>query len=189
MRSRTAEEACCSKALPSPPRLNLSTHNTGQNSIKHKAIHIFLKKQMQQFNASPSLRVKVFRSVRDIILFIFAWLPLFLGLWSLFAIFLLTSSFTTYHLWKHPLVEIERITWYKVTKHDTEILLSSSSSLYTTSSTSKLHFILLLLHQTAQTTFSFWLKYWFWMKIMQQSWVFIQLVSRFSNPPYYYYWH
>lgn len=134
---------------------------------------------MQQFNASPSLRVKVFRSVRDIILFIFAWLPFFLGLWSFFTIFLLTSSFTTYHLWKHPLVEMERITWYKVTKHDTEILLSSSSSLYTTSATSKLHFILLHLHQTAQTTFSFWLKYWFWMKMMKQSWVFIQLVSRF----------
>lgn len=57
------------------------------------------------FRASPSLRVKVFGSVGDVILLVFARLSAFLALWSSFLVFLRPSSLSPYHLREHPLVE------------------------------------------------------------------------------------
>lgn len=39
MMSRTAEEACCSKAVPSPPRLNLTPHRTPVTRLNTQMIH------------------------------------------------------------------------------------------------------------------------------------------------------
>ena len=57
------------------------------------------------FHASPSLRVKVFWSVGDVILLIFSHLSAFLVLWSIFLILPVATPLSTYHCREHLLVD------------------------------------------------------------------------------------
>lgn len=115
MRSRTAEEACCSKAVPSPLRLNLAPHRTwatGYNKQRMHFNHVWchFSTEISKVYAWPSLGVEVFGSVGDVILLIFAQLSASLDLWLFFPIFPQTSPFSTDHCREHPLVETRKIT-------------------------------------------------------------------------------
>lgn len=113
MRSRTAEEACCSKAVPSPLRLNLTSHRTwttGYNATLRHFNHVWLTK----LRRSPSLRFKVFGSVGDVILLVFARLSASLVIWPFFPILPQDSSFSTYYRREHPLVDTWKITCLKL---------------------------------------------------------------------------
>lgn len=104
MRSRTAEEACCSKTVPSPLRLKLTSHKTEDNpQVRKRKLH-FLSLVFETFNFSPPLRVEVFGSIGDVILLVFARLSAFLALWPIFPVSLQASPFSTDYSGKHLLV-------------------------------------------------------------------------------------
>lgn len=112
IRSRMAEEACCSKTVPSPLRLNLTPRRTERQQVSRRKLHFLMP--FSSFICSPSLRVEVFGSVGDVILLVSAQRSAFLVLRPIFSISLQASPFSTNYSREHLLVTTNGTTCHKL---------------------------------------------------------------------------